>query len=177
MQRKVGLSENQPKKPKKWNNFLGPNQLISESNFLKISQHFWMVPCRTLFDYFCFDRFAFRPHVMRSEKEKFNHRDVEIALGWKPWWLHHLPWSSSPVSSIRLIPPSSVYCKAEAVALDVQAWGAVQLQLILREDEKEHADFLTSWQSAHGRGQRMAKFDEELFLNQILPCTAHLKGT
>ena len=30
----------QKPKPKKWNNFLGPQQLISESNFLKISQHF-----------------------------------------------------------------------------------------------------------------------------------------
>ena len=62
---------------------------------------------------------------------------------------HHLPWRSSPASSRRLIPPSSIYCKAEGFALDIQAWEAVQLQLILREDEKEHTDFLTSWHSAH----------------------------
>ena len=91
--------------------------------------------------------------------------------------MHHLPWRSSPVSSRRLIPPSSVYCKAEGVVQDIQAWAAVQLLLTLREDEKEDTDFLAAWQSAHGRGQRMAKFDEELFLNQILPCTAHQKGT
>ena len=64
---KSGWVKINPKKHKKWHNFLGPQWLIFSSTFLKISQHFWWFPFITLFDYFFHNNFALRTHVTDSE--------------------------------------------------------------------------------------------------------------
>ena len=64
MHKKVGLSENNAKNWKKWDNFLGPNGLISAPTFSKFSQHTGMILYNRIFAFFCWALDLLRTYVI-----------------------------------------------------------------------------------------------------------------
>ena len=64
MHKKVGLSENNAKNWKKWDNFLGSNGLISAPTFSKFSQHTGMILYNRIFAFFCWALDLLRTYVM-----------------------------------------------------------------------------------------------------------------
>ena len=65
MHKHVGLSENDTKNAKKWNNFLGSNGLVSAPTFSKFSQHTIMILYSRIFAFFCIALDALRTRGVR----------------------------------------------------------------------------------------------------------------
>ena len=98
MHQNVGLSENGTKNAKKRNNFLGPQWLISAPTLLKITHHFWRLPFNTCFAYFCFNSFAFRPHVGDSE----GYQGLYLSIYSSGWLSSYLAVVASQVQDLAI---------------------------------------------------------------------------